>query len=52
MGYHNSYAFIPNCTFDILYRKKTAKIFFLIVLYNFFAATNTHGLYLRFAGEE
>ena len=33
MGRHNSSAFIPFCTFDILYRKKTANIFFLMVLY-------------------
>ena len=37
------------CTFDILYRN----IFFLIVLYTLsFAAIDTRGLYLRFAGEE
>ena len=53
MGEYNSSAFIHYCTFDILYRKKTSNIFFLIVLYILlFAATDPRGLYLRFAGEE
>ena len=45
--------FIRYCTFDILYRKEAVNIFFLTALYTLlFAAINTRGLYLTFAGEE
>ena len=41
------------CTFEILYRKKTANRFFFIVLQtSLFTEINPHGLYLGFAGEE
>ena len=52
----NSSAFTPYYTIDISYRKKTANMFFLIVLYTLytlsFAVINARGLYLRFAAEE